>query len=258
MGADSRDLDNDGRPDLPDPGMVNDSVPALSKPGRLGSPSTDVRSQRLARGRHPPFDGLEPGVYDLDNDGWKDIFFAASHFPNLERFLGPLPELPNVLHTPWRGPVPGCVGDAGEGLARLHHGAGFADFDNDGKVHVGDSVLNAPARLFQNVTRAGITGSPSARREQTAAGLVAESGCPPRRTEPLKSRHHQRGYACSTEAIVRFGLGTETRARARRDPLARRNTVKSYTEVAAEVRCWWWRNLSRQPRVGATRALRLS
>ena len=39
--------------------------------------------------------GWSLGMYDFDNDGWKDLFFALSHFPHLDRLHG-------ATTPPWR------------------------------------------------------------------------------------------------------------------------------------------------------------
>ena len=41
------------------------------------------------------FTGWSLGMYDFDNDGWKDLFFALSHLAQLDRYLGRDSALPN-------------------------------------------------------------------------------------------------------------------------------------------------------------------
>jgi len=219
MGADFRDLDNDGRPDLVVSGMVNDSFQLFRNRGDARLYFDDYTVQAGLAAATLPLTGWSLGAYDLDNDGWKDLFFATSHFPGLERFVG-RSELPNlVLRNRGEARFQDVSSEAGDGLAVTghHHGAAFADFDSDGRVDVVVSTLNAPARLFRNVTPdAGhwiafaLTGTVSNRD-----GLGARI----RVTLPDGRTLHNHattsvGYACSSEALVRFGLGTETRVEA--------------------------------------------
>ena len=36
-------------------------------------------------------------MYDFDNDGWKDLFFALSHLAQTDRIAGPDSVLPNRI-----------------------------------------------------------------------------------------------------------------------------------------------------------------
>jgi hypothetical protein len=160
------------------------------------------------------------GLYDFDNDGLKDLFFANSHFPHLGHYLIKESVLPNsVLRNLGSGKFQDVSEAAGKDFQcpALHRGAAFADFDNDGRVDVVVSALNSPERLFHNVTpHAGhwlglkLTGTKSNRD-----GLGARV----RLTLPDGRALHNHtttsvGYASSSEAIVRFGLGVHNRAQA--------------------------------------------
>lgn len=156
-------------------------------------------------------------MYDLDNDGWKDLFFALSHFPRLNRFIGRDASLQNRVFRNIEGQRFEDV-SAGAGpdfqKAALHHGAAFADFDNDGRIDVVVSVLDGPAKLFRNVSDAGhwlalkLHGTRSNRQ---GLGAVVRVTLPDGR---ILYNHATTsvGYACSSEPLVRFGLGPHAEA----------------------------------------------
>jgi hypothetical protein len=216
MGADFRDLDNDGRLDLVVAGMASDSFQLFRNRGdeRLFFEDHSVRSGlALATLR---LTAWSLGAFDLDNDGWKDLFFAASHFPRLERYVG-RSELPNqVFRNQGRARFQNVTTEAGD-VARLsghHRGTAFADFDGDGRVDVAVSTLNARARLFRNVTTEPgrwiafrLRGTTSNR---DGIGAVVQLTLPGGRTL-LDHATTSVGYACSGEPLVRFGLGLADR-----------------------------------------------
>ena len=218
MGADFRDLDNDGLPDLVESGMMNDSFLLFRNLGkRYQFEDWGERSGILAGTRQ--LTGWSLGAYDFDNDGWKDLFFALSHFPNLERFIGRPVALPNKVFRNIGGQrFQDVSATAGEDFQKpaMHHGAAFADFDNDGRIDAVVSVLNGPAKLYRNVTpNAGhwlafkLEGTRSNRQ---GLGAVIRVTLPDGRTLTNHATTSV-GYASSSEALVRFGLGANERAR---------------------------------------------
>ena len=76
MGADFKDVFNDGRPDIWHTATENEIVPAVSEPGwrRLWE-ATD--QSMLGRTRN--MSGWSNGIFDFDNDGWKDLFVARGN-----------------------------------------------------------------------------------------------------------------------------------------------------------------------------------
>ena len=74
MGADFKDLDNDGRPDLFLTALANETFPYYRN---LGNGLFEDRTYRSRIGAASlPHSGWGLGVFDFDNDGWKDIFTA--------------------------------------------------------------------------------------------------------------------------------------------------------------------------------------
>jgi hypothetical protein len=217
MGADFRDFDNDGLPDLVMSDMMNDTFLLFHNMGKRNLFEDWGERTGILRGTRQ-LTGWSLGMYDFDNDGWKDLFFALSHFPNLERFIGRSVALPNKIFRNLGGKrFEDVSATAGEDFqkAALHHGAAFADFDNDGRIDVVVSVLNGPAKLYRNVTpNSGhwlafkLRGTRSNRQ---GLGAVITVALPDGR---VLTNHATTsvGYASSSEALVRFGLAASKEA----------------------------------------------
>ena len=94
MGGDFRDFDNDGKPDLVVSGILNDSFQLFHNLGGVRGFDDYAQRTGLLMGTRQ-FTGWSLGMYDFDNDGWKDLFFALSHLSQLDRYLGRDSALPN-------------------------------------------------------------------------------------------------------------------------------------------------------------------
>jgi enediyne biosynthesis protein E4 len=162
--------------------------------------------------------GWGMGAFDFDNDGWKDLFFANGHFPNLEKLLGVPAQLACSVFRNTAGHFEDVSNSAGESfrLAAFYRGAAFADFDGDGRVDVVVTALNEPARLYRNVTpHAGhwlairLVGVKSNRD-----GIGAEVRATlPDGTVLYNQVTTSVGYASASEPLARFGLGKQTRVK---------------------------------------------
>jgi enediyne biosynthesis protein E4 len=213
MGVDFRDFDNDGRPDLVVSGMVNDGFLLFRNLGKRGMfEDFAQRSGLLLLTR--PLTGWSLGLYDFDNDGWRDLFAAVSHFPSLESYLGKPAAQPNRVFRNLGGTKFEDVSPtAGAGFQTpgLYHGAAFADFDNDGRIDVVVTGLDGPVRLFHNTTPGAnhwlavrLHGTKSNRQ---GLGAIVEAILPDGRHLTGHATTSV-GYASSSEPVVRFGLGS--------------------------------------------------
>ena len=158
MGADFRDLNNDGLPDIFHTAMFGDtfSLYANEGKGQFGD-VTSSSGLTAATGR---LTAWGTGAYDFDNDGWKDLFTANAAI---------LDNSVEVEHRPYRLPnrifrnsgdlkffedVSGAAG-ADFAVPAAHRGAAFGDLNNDGKVDVVITVLNGAPEIFMNRTESG-------------------------------------------------------------------------------------------------------
>jgi hypothetical protein len=215
MGVDFRDFDNDGWPDLAVTGMVNDSYQLFRNSGRAaGFDDFTAKSGLAAATRR--LTGWAAGLFDFDNDGWKDLFFANSHFPELGRLLGsPAPLANSLFRNTGASRFEDVSASAGADFqaAAFYRGAAFADFDNDGKVDVIVTAIGSEARLFRNVTP-GQNHWVAFRLQGTKSNRDG-IGARIRATLPsgkMLFNHATTsvGYASSSEPMVRFGLGSDT------------------------------------------------
>jgi hypothetical protein len=217
MGSDFRDFDNDGNPDLVVSGIFNDSFQLFRNLGAgKGFDDYGQRSGLLMGTRQ--LTGWSLGIYDFDNDGWKDLFFALSHLAQVDAYMGNDSTLPNRVFRNVGGK---CFQDvsatAGVDFQRaaMHRGVAFADFDNDGRIDAVVSVVNGPAKLFRNITGGGshwlairLRGR---RANHQGLGAVVHVQLPDGR-DLYNHATTAVGYACSSEPLVRFGLGANRKA----------------------------------------------
>ncbi len=154
MGAEFRDMDNDGLPDIFHTAMFGDAFPLYRNSGK--SLFEDITSEAGLTVSTSKMTAWGTGAYDFDNDGLKDLFTAnAAILDNsMEVEHRPFP-LPNSLFRNLGGfTFQDVSATAGPSFAvpAPHRGAAFGDFNNDGKVDIAVAVLNGPPELLMNRT----------------------------------------------------------------------------------------------------------
>ncbi|PYV23132.1 MAG: hypothetical protein DMG24_14775, partial [Acidobacteria bacterium] len=154
MGVDFRDYDNDGLPDLIVTALARETFPLFRNEGKgFFRDATYPSRLGLASANRS---GWSVGMFDFNNDGWKDVFSANAHVTdNIESFSADRYQQPNsVFANLGNGQFADVSADAGPDFQtpRAHRGAAFADFNRDGKIDVVVSSLGGPAELWENVS----------------------------------------------------------------------------------------------------------
>jgi hypothetical protein len=153
MGAEFRDLNNDGLPDIFHTAMFGDTFPLYKNTGTQFDDVTEVSGVTAFSRR---MTGWGTGAFDFDNDGKKDLFTAGGAILDNELEVLHRPALqPNgLLRNNGNFTFTDVSAAAGAAFLspRLHRGAAFGSFNNDGKIDVVVSAINDKPQLLMNRT----------------------------------------------------------------------------------------------------------
>jgi enediyne biosynthesis protein E4 len=153
MGVDMGDYDHDGKLDIIVTEFVDQSDSLYHNKGTDGF--ADVSwSSHIAQPSHP-YVGWGTGFFDMDNDGWLDIFVANGHvypqvdtIPNAAHFRQPI-----LLFRNHRDGTFEEIGNAvglNSGPLQSRRGAAFGDINNDGCVDIVTLNWGQPPSLLLN------------------------------------------------------------------------------------------------------------
>ena len=162
--------------------------------------------------------GFGPGLFDFDNDGWKDLFVSRGHVESLRL----LPDQEIEQHnTVFRNsgaagkwvPLTEEAGLAAHPPAR-HRGCAFGDLDGDGRIDAVATAIGADAEIWMNRSpdtahwlEIALEGTRSNRD-----GIGAEIKVVTRTGPQFNHATTSTGYASSSAGPVHFGLGADTEA----------------------------------------------
>ncbi len=215
MGLDFRDFNNDGFADLVTVALENQTFPLWKNEG--GSGFQEITTPSGMRALSMRMAGFGAGLYDFDNDGWKDLFVSRGDV--LSR---PLPGTTVEQHnTVFRnlgagGHWEALTAEAGldASPAARHRGLAFGDLDGDGRIDVVTTALAHPAEIWMN-------RSPGAGHwldialegvKSNRDGIGARIEVKTRSGTQYNHMTSSVGYASSSYGPVHFGLGADTTA----------------------------------------------
>ncbi|HTP32241.1 MAG TPA: CRTAC1 family protein [Candidatus Acidoferrales bacterium] len=206
MGVEFKDYDNDGLPDLFITALAGETFPVFRNQGK-GNFADATYSTRVGSlvVKHS---GWSLGLFDFNNDGWKDLFTANSHVNDrVEEFEPAVYREKNMVLVNNAGKFEDASEAAGLTLIKAHRGAAFADLNGDGRIDAVVSALGEPAELWENISPQPqhwivlrLVGTKSNRD-----GIGARIRIGNQYAEMTTTA----GYASSADCGVHFGLGNQ-------------------------------------------------
>ncbi|MGC2766796.1 MAG: CRTAC1 family protein [Candidatus Acidiferrum sp.] len=212
LGADFRDVNNDGLPDIWHTAVEHEQFPLWINEGKGEFQDMTVAS---GLGETSDMSGWGNGIADFDNDGWKDLFVARANVMDNISEQNPArryPEPNTIFRNLGNGKFADVSAQAGPDLQRegAHRGVAFGDLDNDGRVDMVVSVLNGPVKLFHNTTQNSnhwillkLVGTKSNRMGIGAQIKITTDDGNKQWNEVTTAV----GYASSSDPRLHFGLG---------------------------------------------------
>jgi hypothetical protein len=210
MGVDSRDIDNDGLPDIAFVALDHETFPLFRNLGKH-SFADITGSSGMAR-LSSPMAGYSPTIADFDNDGWKDIFVTRGHVQSLGYASRVQVEQPNTVFRNLGGARFQALTEEAGLTAQppsRHRGSAVGDLNGDGRLDVVVTAISAPAEIWINDSPGGrhwiefqLQGTASNRDGIGARIKVTAGG-------KVQYNHvsFAAGYASSSAGPTHFGLG---------------------------------------------------
>jgi len=215
MGLDFRDFNNDGYPDIVYVALDNQTFPLFQNTGK--GDFREVTTPSGMREESRQMSGFGAGLYDFDNDGWKDLFVSRGHVESISMPGQPVDQFNTVFRNlgpsgKWEALTQEAGFDAAP--AARHRGCAFGDLDGDGRIDVIVTALGRDTEIWMNRSPnsnhwldIALRGTKSNRDGIGARiKLVTKSGT------QYNHMTTSVGYASSSDGPVHFGLGPDARA----------------------------------------------
>ena len=211
MGSDFKDVNNDGRPDIWYTAVEHETFPLLINQGQG---EFDDVTQASGLQATNGMSGWGNGIFDFDNDGWKDLFVARANVLDNISELGnrKYPEPNSLFRNLGNGKFAEVGPSAGSDFQEeaAHRGVAFGDLFNDGRIDAVVTVLGGPVEILRNVSETGnhwilfkLVGAKSNRMGiGTQIHITTEDGA-----SQWNEATTAVGYTGSSDSRVHFGLG---------------------------------------------------
>jgi len=216
MGLGIGDFNLDGSLDILKTHFADDTAVLYRNDGKGGF--EDVTNSS-GLGVETRYIGWGAGMFDLDNDGYPDLFWVTgSVYPEIEKTMPnyPFKSQRIVFRNLRNGKFEELLDLAGPGIAAAHasRGCAFGDFDNDGDLDVLIMNLNEPPSLLRNDMKPGnrsikvkLIGTKS-NRSAIGARVTARYGGKVQAQEVLS----QASFYSVNDFRLHFGLGAAKEA----------------------------------------------
>lgn len=235
MGADFRDIDNDGYPDISIVALDDETFPVFRNTGK--GDFADITLASRMGSLSLPMAGYSTNIADFDNDGWKDIFVSRGHVQSPAAAPRITVDQPNSVFRNLGGTkfaaLTAEAGFTSRPPAR-HRGAAYGDFNGDGRLDLVVTALGTPAEIWMNESpqpgnwiELALQGSKS-NRDGVGARVKVVSAASTQYNHVSTTS----GYASSSAGPLHFGLGPDQSVRVVeiRWPSGKRQILK---EIAA-------------------------
>jgi hypothetical protein len=215
MGVDFRDWSNSGRPGIFVTALGGETFPLFrNEDGKLFTMAAYESGIGFASFK---MSGWGAGIYDLDNDGYKDLFSANSHVSEnadvnpQQRYRQPNGVFRNLRNVRFQD----VSAEAGPALRlrAAHRGAAFGDLNNDGKVDVVVSAIGGKVELLYNTSTGGNhwiaieTVGVKSNRDGIGTQIKLTSGSGLMQYNAITTAG---SYASSSDKCGHFGLGHDS------------------------------------------------
>ena len=216
MGVAVGDFDLDGNLDVFKTNFSDDTNVLYRNDGKGNFDDVTIRS---GLGVETRYVGWGTGMFDLDNDGFLDLFVVTGTvYPEVEKKLPTYPfRTPRlVFRNLGDGRFEELIEEAGPGVSDVHssRGCAFGDFDNDGDIDILVWNMNEPPSLLRNdlagnghwlkVQLVGVRSNRSA----IGARVTVRYG----NKQQAQEVSAQSSFYSVNDRRLHFGLGPETTA----------------------------------------------
>ena len=230
MGAEFKDYDNDGLPDIFVTALAGETFPVFRNLGQ--GAFADATYQSRVGPLSVKHSGWGLGLFDFNNDGWKDLFTAQSHVNDrVEMFEPAVYREKDGVFANAGGAFVDVSEAAGLSLVKAHRGAAFADFNGDGRIDAVVSSLGEPAELWENISPEPahwlILRLRGTRDNRDGIGARIRIG------DQTNEMTTTVGYASSADYGVHFGLGSVATVR-KIEIRWPRGTIQTLADVKAD------------------------